>query len=146
MIMPLTRMHLIVASALVTLVFVGSFSAAGIFDQDKTPSQTSSQTTASTGTPVAADAANGPVIELVDIAFTPRKITIPANTPTTITIVNNGAAVHNFSIDELNVRSGDLQAGETKRVTINAPAGTYDFYCSIPGHRTAGMVGALAVS
>ena len=141
-----TRIHLIIAAALVTLVFVGSFSAAGIFDQDKTPSHTSSQLTASTGTPVAADAANGPVIELVDIAFTPRKLTISANTPTVITLVNNGAAVHNFSIDELNIRSGDLQAGETKTVTIDAPAGTYTFYCSIPGHRSAGMVGTLTVS
>jgi nitrite reductase (NO-forming) len=144
--MHLTRMHMIIAAALVTIVFVGSFSAAGIFDQDKTPSRPSGQTTASTGTPSAADSANAPVIELVDIAFTPRNLTIPANTPTVITLVNNGAAVHNLSIDELNVHSGDMEAGETTTVTINAPAGTYTYYCTIPGHRTAGMVGTLTVT
>ncbi len=144
--MHLTRIHMVIVAALVTIVAVGSFSAAGIFGQDATPSLGPSQTTASTGTPLAADSANGPVIDLVDIAFTPRKFTIPANTPTVITLVNNGAAAHNFSIDELNVHSGDMQAGETKTVTIDAPAGTYTFYCSIPGHRTAGMVGTLTVT
>ena len=144
--MYLTRMHVVLAAALVTILAVGSFSAIGIFGQDKTPSLAPGQTTASTGTPPAADPANGPVIDLVDIAFSPRKLTIPANTPTVITLVNNGAAVHNLSIDELNIHSGDMQAGETTTVTIDAPAGTYSFYCSIPGHRTGGMVGALTVT
>src|SRR3954469_25962131 len=139
--MHLTRMHMVIVAALVTIVAVGSFSAVGIFGQDKTPTLTPTQTTASTGTPDAAQIANGPVIDMVDIAFAPRKLTIPANTPTVITVVNKGAAVHNFSIDELNVHSGDMQAGETTTVTVDAPAGTYTYYCSIPGHRTGGMVG-----
>ena len=141
-----TRMHMTIAAALVTIVFVGSFSAAGIFGQDATPSHAPRQTTASTGTPGAAQTANGLEIDLVDIAFTPREFTSPANTPTVITLVNNGAAVHNLSIDELNVHSGDMQAGETKTITIDAPAGTYTYYCTIPGHRTAGMVGTLTVT
>ena len=28
---------------------------------------------------------------------------------------------------------------------INAPAGEYEFYCNIPGHKEAGMVGKLTV-
>jgi uncharacterized cupredoxin-like copper-binding protein len=31
-------------------------------------------------------------------------------------------------------------------VIPGAAAGTYDFYCSLPGHKEAGMTGTLTVS
>jgi uncharacterized cupredoxin-like copper-binding protein len=36
--------------------------------------------------------------------------------------------------------------GGTRSLTINLKAGTYTFYCSVPGHRQAGMEGTLSVS
>ena len=57
---------------------------------------------------------------------------------------NEGAAPHNFAIDALKI-SVDLAPGETKEVVVNAPAGTYEFYCNVPGHKEAGMVGTLTV-
>ena len=39
-----------------------------------------------------------------------------------------------------------LPPGETTNVTVNAPAGTYQFYCNLPGHRAAGMFGTLTVN
>jgi uncharacterized cupredoxin-like copper-binding protein len=51
---------------------------------------------------------------------------------------------HNFSIDELGI-SVDVAAGEEGEATINAAPGTYEFYCNVPGHREAGMVGTLTV-
>jgi uncharacterized cupredoxin-like copper-binding protein len=30
-------------------------------------------------------------------------------------------------------------------VVINLPAGTYQFWCTVPGHRDAGMTGTLTV-
>ncbi len=84
-------------------------------------------------------------VDMVDIAFNPTEITIPAGTDVTITLTNSGAAVHNFNVDELGVQSGDVDPGGTTTVTINAAAGEYQFYCSIPGHREAGMVGTLIV-
>jgi uncharacterized cupredoxin-like copper-binding protein len=71
-------------------------------------------------------------------------VAIPANTDVTFDLPNDGAAPHNFSIDELGV-SVDIAPGETKQVVINAPAGTYEYYCNIPGHKEAGMVGTLIV-
>ena len=87
-----------------------------------------------------------PVIKLeaVDIAFKPTELTIKANTPTTIEITNTGAAEHDFSIDELGI-AVNLPPGATETVEINAPAGTYQYYCNIPGHKEAGMVGTLTV-
>jgi uncharacterized cupredoxin-like copper-binding protein/mono/diheme cytochrome c family protein len=87
-------------------------------------------------------AAPGLTLEAVDIAFKPTELTVKADTPTTLTITNNGAAEHDFSIDELGI-AVNLPAGATETVEINAPAGTYQFYCNIPGHKEAGMVGTL---
>lgn len=84
-------------------------------------------------------------IEMVDIAFNPNAITIPANTDVTITLPNNGVALHNFNIDALGIKTEDVASGGSTTVTINAPAGTYEYYCSIPGHREAGMTGTITV-
>lgn len=85
-------------------------------------------------------------IEMIDIAYTQTELVVPANTEITINLVNNGAAVHTFTIDELDVASGDLASGETSSVTFDTgEPGEYEFYCSIPGHREAGMVGTLTV-
>ncbi|MDP9354409.1 MAG: cupredoxin domain-containing protein [Chloroflexota bacterium] len=97
------------------------------------------------GTP-AAGAVVPVVVEMVDIAFVPVELTIPANTDVPFRFVNNGAAVHNFTIDNPAVFSGDLAAGATSDLVVNLPAGTYEYYCSIPGHAQAGMVGTLAVT
>jgi uncharacterized cupredoxin-like copper-binding protein len=84
-------------------------------------------------------------VDMVDIAFMPNEITIPANTDVTIMLPNKGVAVHNFNIDELDIHSGDAQGGQTVSVTINAAPGEYEFYCNVPGHKESGMVGTLIV-
>lgn len=35
--------------------------------------------------------------------------------------------------------------GGSKTLTLNLKAGTYKFFCSVPGHRAAGMEGTLTV-
>ena len=57
------------------------------------------------------------------------------------------AVEHNFVIegvdgDEPIVHS---DAGTSNVGTVDLEAGTYTFYCSIPGHRVAGMEGTLTV-
>jgi plastocyanin len=85
-------------------------------------------------------------VEMVDIAFVEKELTVPANTEVTIKLTNTGAAAHNFSIKELGVDSGQLAAGQTGEVKFNTGApGEYTFFCDIPGHKEAGMVGKLIV-
>ncbi|HEU5101902.1 MAG TPA: cupredoxin domain-containing protein [Roseiflexaceae bacterium] len=58
---------------------------------------------------------------------------------------NQDTQSHSFDIDEFTVHTL-LPAGATNLALFTAStAGTYAFYCSIPGHREAGMVGTLIV-
>jgi len=92
------------------------------------------------------------VIGEYDISFKPNLVTIPADTPVRIVLVNHGAALHNFSITDhknpdlknLNI-SVDTDPGKTSETTVNAPEGTYYFFCDQPGHEQAGMFGYLEV-
>jgi plastocyanin len=36
--------------------------------------------------------------------------------------------------------------GGSKTLTLDLKAGTYKFFCSVPGHRMAGMEGTLTVN
>jgi cyclophilin family peptidyl-prolyl cis-trans isomerase/plastocyanin len=94
-----------------------------------------------------AEAAGALQLDAKDIAFVPTELTIQAaDEPVTITMKNTGAALHNFAIDALDI-DVDVNPGETVEIVIPAGTapGTYDFYCNVPGHKEAGMVGTLTV-
>lgn len=115
---------------------------------DEASSPAAASPEAVSGTPAAAGgaAATGDALVIAshDVFFEPKELTIPANTAVTISLPNEGAAPHNFTIDELDI-SIDQAPGETHEVEINAPAGVYEFYCNVPGHREAGMEGTLTI-
>jgi plastocyanin len=108
-----------------------------------------SGTTGGAATPAASPAASGgqsteASISMVDIAFDPTELTIPADTDVTITATNNGKLPHTFTIKD-KADTGQVQPGESATVTVNLPAGEYDFDCTEPGHADAGMKGKLIV-
>lgn len=78
-----------------------------------------------------------------DIYFDPAEVHVKAG-KVTFVLPNEGAAEHDFSIDALNI-SVNMPAGSTQTVEVDIPAGTYEYYCNIPGHKAAGMVGTLVV-
>jgi hypothetical protein len=60
-------------------------------------------------------------------------------------VENRDAAGHSFDIDSLNIHV-TVPANATIAVAIKPTgAGTLAFYCSIPGHREAGMAGTITV-
>ena len=98
------------------------------------------------GTPADAQVPEDAVtVEMNEIYFNPEEFSIPANPPVEVALLNRGQLLHNFSIDVLGIKV-DVPSGETGQITINAPAGTYEYYCDQPGHLPAGMVGTLTVS
>lgn len=73
-------------------------------------------------------------------------ITLTVAPGTTFEMISEGAAEHDFTVDALGVHV-PVAPGETVEVTIPADAapGEYEFYCSVVGHKAAGMVGTLVV-
>lgn len=61
-----------------------------------------------------------------------------------VMVTNLDAFDHDWTIDELEVQLL-MGPNETVEATFEAGPGTYTFYCSIPGHREAGMEGTLTV-
>ena len=84
-------------------------------------------------------------IEAREFGFSPAALTIPATGATRIVVKDAGRIVHNFTIDALDVQIV-VPPGGSGEVTLVDPApGTYQFHCSISGHKEAGMVGTITV-
>jgi plastocyanin len=66
-----------------------------------------------------------------------------------IHFTNMSAIPHNMTIREgpngRIVGATPTFRGATKTLTLDLKRGTYTFYCSVPGHRAAGMHGILTV-
>jgi nitrite reductase (NO-forming) len=75
--------------------------------------------------------------------FTPPSLHVPGPV-VRIALVNDDPMPHDLTIDELGVKVA-VDPGATATVRFRADPGTYTFYCSIPGHREAGMEGTLVV-
>ncbi|MBV9579617.1 MAG: cupredoxin domain-containing protein [Chloroflexi bacterium] len=83
---------------------------------------------------------------MVDFAFQPSTVDVASNS-VTFDVRNDGRFPHNIAIDGRpgSLFPNDLTAGQSASTTIDLPPGTYTFYCPVPGHREAGMVGTLTV-
>lgn len=68
--------------------------------------------------------------------------------PVEVTLINIGNTFHDFTIDE--AAGENKQVGADAQTTVSGEIllfgpGTYTYYCSVPGHRAAGMEGTLEV-
>jgi plastocyanin len=65
-----------------------------------------------------------------------------------ITLSNPSPVPHNISLEGpagVNAQGPTVPHGGSSQVSVTLKAGTYTFYCSVPGHRQAGMQGTLTV-
>lgn len=91
----------------------------------------------------------GPPVTLDVIAsefkFAPNALKMDAPGELTINLQNKGLVEHDVTIDGLKGKAY-ARAGETGKGTFTfTKAGTYTIYCSIPGHKDAGMTATLTV-
>ncbi len=77
-----------------------------------------------------------------EFSYTPNKVTVKVGQPVQLVLDNKGVIEHDFVLDRFKVKMGTIQPGKTG--TPNAK-GTFPFYCSVPGHKEAGMTGTLVV-
>ena len=81
-----------------------------------------------------------------DFAFSPNTLSTKIGTPVRLDVDNTSPEAHNFALPAFAVNTA-LPAGRTTTVTFTpTKVGTYYFYCNLPGHPEAGMVGKLTVS
>jgi plastocyanin len=65
-----------------------------------------------------------------------------------IDFTNMSPLEHNVTIESSShavVGATPTFKGESKTLSVTLKSGTYKFYCSVPGHRMAGMEGTLVV-
>jgi plastocyanin len=82
-----------------------------------------------------------------DLAYTTTEASAKAG-KVTIDFNNPQGLTHDVAIESSNgeeVGKTDLIASEETSTAVNLKPGTYTFYCSVPGHREAGMEGTLTV-
>lgn len=66
----------------------------------------------------------------------------------TIAFTNGASIEHDVQVESASgQRVGGVEpfSGGTKELKLNLKPGTYKFFCSVPGHRQAGMEGTLTV-
>ena len=146
------RLALVATGVVLALALIGFWTVSASAQGAATATPTA--TGCPTATPTSGSGAAAPCVEIgeYDIYFKPNQITIPADTPVRIVLTNHGVTMHNFSITDhgnagkknLNI-SVNTDPGKMSETTINAPEGTYYFFCNVPGHEAAGMRGLLVV-
>ena len=107
-----------------------------------------------------------------DIAYDMNRLEAKVGQPVVVTLHNEGALVHDFSIMEM-PHAGEVMAEEGEggmghdmsnmtmepEIHVASPvgesltveftptqAGEYEFFCTVAGHKEAGMVGTLVVT
>ncbi len=119
-------------------------------------SSTTSEPVATTGTPAPASSPAsskaGAALALAAntsglLAYNTKQLSAKAGT-VTITMANMSPLEHNVTIAEGSKVLGATPTfvGGTRTLTLKLKPGKYTFYCSVPGHRQAGMEGTLNVS
>ena len=120
------------------------------------PAETSTGATptATTGTPAppSSPAAKATKVSLAadpggQLAFDTKTLTAKAGT-VSIVMTNSSPVEHDVAIAEGSKVLGQTPTfvGGSKTLTLNLKPGTYTFYCTVPGHRQAGMEGKLTVT
>jgi plastocyanin len=95
-------------------------------------------------------AAEGKKVAVGEVEY---KIELPKTTfapgSYTFEVQNKGQIPHNLTITGPGISkeaTPDISAGSSGSVTVKLGRGTYDFYCSIPGHKQQGMDQKVTVS
>jgi uncharacterized cupredoxin-like copper-binding protein len=134
------------------LLFVGMMTAVIVLARESSEAEakgnetsTEATTTAGTTTTTAAPASITATETEFKIAL--PKSTLPAGSYS-FDVKNDGKIEHDLVIEGNGVdeKTPLIEAGDTATLKVDLKPGTYDVYCSVPGHKQAGMDIKLTVS
>ena len=102
---------------------------------------------APSGTAPAAVAA-APTVEVagLDFGLRPGQLRVRAGQTVNLALTNRGAILHDVTIPALGFQLVAQPGQRAVGALTPTTPGTYEFYCSVPGHREAGMIGRLVVT
>jgi plastocyanin len=126
------------------VLFAGMLTAVSVFDVEAE---------AKGGEKSGAGAPSGPA-KTVPVTESEFKIALPSESGLTagnytFAVKNAGKIGHDLAITGIGVsgtpKTPIINAGGTSKLTVALKAGTYTLYCTVPGHRAAGMVAKLTI-
>lgn len=147
---------LLVALALV-IASLGLVACGGGDDSNTSAPETQSESTAEGGATGGAEAEGGTAgspsavdieaVEGADLAYTTDSASATAG-KVTINFTNPQPIPHDVDVEDANgedVGETELISEGSDSVKLDLKPGSYTFFCSVPGHREAGMEGTLTV-
>lgn len=86
-------------------------------------------------------------VSMKNMRFNPSEFKLKAGEPVRFAIANEDSVAHDFMLDgENGFDTGVLQPGDKKEIGwIPEKPGTYEAYCSQPGHKQLGMTARIVV-
>jgi uncharacterized cupredoxin-like copper-binding protein len=112
-----------------------------------------STTQATTTAPTSSTPSTAAAPKTVAVSEVEFKIALPSESLSpgsyTFDLTNKGHIGHDLVINGpgvSNEKTPVIDAGKTAKLSVDLKSGTYDFYCSVPGHKQAGMDVKVKVS
>lgn len=142
--------------AAISLIFVGMLAAVEFFGKEsgeaKAGGEATSETTATTGTTATgttSTTAPGTTVDVTEVEFKIRfpKTSLPAGSYT-FDVKNDGKIPHDLVVKGagVNKKTPLIDPGQSSSLKVDLKPGSYDVYCSVPGHKQAGMDLTLTVT
>ena len=114
------------------------------------PTTTAATTTAATTTQATTTTPAKPAATKVPVSETEFKITLASTNlkagEITFEAKNDGKIPHDLAIKQTGDKTKLIQPGGTAELKVTLKPGTYELYCTVPGHEAAGMRVNVTVS
>ncbi|HXJ64073.1 MAG TPA: multicopper oxidase domain-containing protein, partial [Actinomycetota bacterium] len=125
------------------MVAAAGFAARGLVSEPKAEAQTAPASTSAPATPATT---NFVEVVLKEFAISPSTIQVPAGQPFVVHVMNEGAAQHTFAISVNGQELATPLLDPSGMANLNVPAldaGSYNAYCTVPGHKESGMTATV---
>jgi uncharacterized cupredoxin-like copper-binding protein len=134
------------------LLFVGMMSAVIVLARETTEAEAKGPETTTEATTTTATTTTTSAATSVPVSETEFKITLPKSTLAagsySFEVANDGKIEHDLVIkgNGVDEKTPTIAPGKSATLNVDLKPGTYDVYCSIPGHKQAGMDVKLTVT
>jgi len=85
-------------------------------------------------------------VELGDMFVRPSSVSVPYGTTVVLHVVNHGALSHDLQLEGGSTGTGMLAPGQARTVSYGVFGRTEQAWCTVPGHKAAGMILTIDVT